>query len=188
MSKPPRYYDKPPSVGVIFGEPTMTPQNFAAEVDINNIVKRAISTQDYSVLQPVDRQHFFDTSDFTDYHSTLDTLNTVSEDFQGLPSAIRRRFNDDVSAYVSFMSNPENFKFGVVSPDSRVQRPEYLGGGTVTVNINPVVQNSSANDTSPQGNLAAYGVSGSYEHGFSHSFVEHSIVIGLLCVRADLTY
>ncbi|AST68716.1 phage capsid protein [Kosakonia cowanii] len=78
--------------------------------------------------------------------------------------------------------------FGVISPDSRVQRPEYLGGGTLDININPVLQTSSTDSTSPQGNLAAFGVSGGYKHGFSHSFVEHCIVIGLVCVRADLTY
>lgn len=78
--------------------------------------------------------------------------------------------------------------FGVISPDSRVQRPEYLGGGTMDINITPVLQTSSTNDISPQGNLAAFGVSGAYKHGFSHSFVEHCFVIGLVCVRADLTY
>ncbi|EAC0909952.1 phage capsid protein [Salmonella enterica] len=78
--------------------------------------------------------------------------------------------------------------FGVISPDSRVQRPEYLGGGTMDININPVMQTSSTDNKSPQGNLAAFGVSGAYKHGFSHSFVEHCFVIGLVCVRADLTY
>ncbi len=78
--------------------------------------------------------------------------------------------------------------FGVISPDSRVQRPEYLGGGTMDININPVMQTSSTDSKSPQGNLAAFGVSGAYKHGFSHSFVEHCFVIGLVCVRADLTY
>ena len=85
--------------------------------------------------------------------------------------------------------------FGVVSPDARLQRPEFLGGGSVPVTINPVVQNSgTANDPStgysgtPQGNLAAYGVVASNNMGFSKSFVEHSIVIGLMMVRADLSY
>lgn len=78
--------------------------------------------------------------------------------------------------------------FGVISPDSRVQRPEYLGGGSMDINVNPVMQTSSTDSTSPQGNLAAYAVSGAYKHGFSHSFVEHCTIIGLVCVRADLTY
>lgn len=78
--------------------------------------------------------------------------------------------------------------FGVVSPDSRLQRPEYLGGSSKMMNINPVAQTSSTGDVTPQGNLAAYGVSASKYHAFTKSFVEHGYVIGLLEVRADLTY
>lgn len=78
--------------------------------------------------------------------------------------------------------------FGVVSPDSRLQRPEYLGGSSRMININPVAQTSSTGDVTPQGNLAAYGVSASKYHAFTKSFVEHGYIIGLLEVRADLTY
>lgn len=78
--------------------------------------------------------------------------------------------------------------FGVVSPDSRLQRPEYLGGSSKMININPVAQTSSTGDVTPQGNLAAYGVSASKYHAFTKSFVEHGYIIGLLEVRADLTY
>nr|DAI42186.1 MAG TPA: major capsid protein [Microviridae sp.] len=78
--------------------------------------------------------------------------------------------------------------FGVVSPDARLQRPEYLGGSSTRININPVQQTSGTTDTSPQGNLAAFGVAGDVFHGFSKSFVEHGIIIGLVNVRADLTY
>lgn len=78
--------------------------------------------------------------------------------------------------------------FGVVSPDSRLQRPEYLGGYSKRININPIAQTSSTNETTPQGNLAAYGVTASRFHGFSKSFVEHGYIIGMCEVRADLTY
>lgn len=78
--------------------------------------------------------------------------------------------------------------FGVVSPDSRLQRPEYLGGSSKMMNVNPVAQTSSTGDVTPQGNLAAYGVSASKYHAFTKSFVEHGYIIGLLEVRADLTY
>nr|WNN13251.1 MAG: major capsid protein [Microviridae sp.] len=78
--------------------------------------------------------------------------------------------------------------FGVVSPDGRLQRPEYLGGSSTRININPVQQTSSSDDTTPQGNLAAFGVAGDVFHGFSKSFVEHGYIIGLVNVRADLTY
>lgn len=78
--------------------------------------------------------------------------------------------------------------FGVVSPDARLQRPEYLGGRSTRVNINPVVQNSSTNDTSPQGNLAAFGVVGSETDVINRSFTEHGYIIGMVMLRADLTY
>lgn len=78
--------------------------------------------------------------------------------------------------------------FGVISPDARLQRPEYLGGSSARISINPVQQTSATNDTTPQGNLAAYGVVSDSFHGFSKSFVEHGYVFGFVNVRADLTY
>lgn len=78
--------------------------------------------------------------------------------------------------------------FGVISPDARLQRPEYLGGSSARISINPVQQTSATNETTPQGNLAAYGVCSDSFHGFSKSFVEHGYVFGFVNVRADLTY
>lgn len=76
--------------------------------------------------------------------------------------------------------------FGVSSPDARLQRPEYLGGGSSRIIINPVPQTSETN-TSPQGNIAAFGTS-SGRAGFSKSFTEHGVLLGLVSVRADLNY
>ncbi len=78
--------------------------------------------------------------------------------------------------------------FGVTSPDFRLQRPEYLGGGSTRININPVQQTSSTDGTSPQGNLAGYGTAQASQHSFNKSFVEHGVIIGLVNVRGDLTY
>lgn len=78
--------------------------------------------------------------------------------------------------------------FGVVSPDARLQRPEFLGSFTKMVNVNPIAQTSATDNTSPQGNLSAYGVTAAKFHGFTKSFVEHGYVIGFVCARADLTY
>lgn len=78
--------------------------------------------------------------------------------------------------------------FGVISPDARLQRPEYLGGSSARISINPVQQTSATNETTPQGNLAAFGVVSDSFHGFSKSFVEHGYVFGFVNVRADLTY
>ena len=80
--------------------------------------------------------------------------------------------------------------FGVISPDGRLQRPEYLGGGQSTVNLHAVAQTSNVNaQPTPQGNLAAFGTSTlSGGHGFTKSFTEHCVIIGLVSVRADLNY
>jgi len=78
--------------------------------------------------------------------------------------------------------------FNVHSPDARLQRPEFLGGGTSRINVNPIAQTSSTDATSPQGNLAAMGTGVINGHGFTKSFTEHTILIGLASVRADLTY
>lgn len=78
--------------------------------------------------------------------------------------------------------------FGVISPDARLQRPEFLGSFTKMVNVNPIAQTSATDDTSPQGNLSAYGVTAAKFHGFTKSFVEHGYIFGFVCARADLTY
>lgn len=78
--------------------------------------------------------------------------------------------------------------FGVVSPDARLQRPEFLGSFTKMVNVNPIAQTSATDTTSPQGNLSAYGVTAAKFHGFTKSFVEHGYIFGFVCARADLTY
>ncbi len=78
--------------------------------------------------------------------------------------------------------------FGVTSPDARLQRPEFLGGGSSPVNISAVEQTSETTVNSPQGNLSAYGTASLVNHGFTKSFTEHCVLIGLINVRADLTY
>lgn len=78
--------------------------------------------------------------------------------------------------------------FGVKSPDARLQRPEYLGGSSVRININPVAQTDATSSVSPQGNLAGFGLASDNRGGFTKSFVEHCVILGLVNVRADLTY
>ena len=88
------------------------------------------------------------------------------------------------SRYIEVIKN----HFNVTSPDARLQRPEYLGGGRSPVNISPVAQTSSTDATTPQGNLSAIGTTVLSGHSFTKSFTEHTIVIGMVSVRTDLTY
>ena len=78
--------------------------------------------------------------------------------------------------------------FGVTSPDARQQRPEYLGGYHMPININQVIQQSATDTTSPQGNTAAYSVSTMSRNLVTKSFTEHGFIMGLTVVRQDHTY
>ncbi len=86
---------------------------------------------------------------------------------------------------------PEILKshFGVSDPQMLVlQRPEFLGGGSTQVNIHAVEQTTETDSSTPQGNLAAVGTASFSGHGFTKSFTEHCILIGIINIRADLTY
>lgn len=78
-------------------------------------------------------------------------------------------------------------RFGVVSPDFRLQRSEYLGGQTMDVNVSPIAQTSSTDAETPQGNLSGFAVARG-KAGINHSFVEHGQLLGLVSFRADTTY
>lgn len=77
--------------------------------------------------------------------------------------------------------------FGVRSDDARLQRPEYLGGGSGRISINPIASTATVPTEAPQGNLAGVGT-GVIKANFNKSFTEHGLIIGLASVRADLTY
>lgn len=80
--------------------------------------------------------------------------------------------------------------FNVDSPDARLQRPEYLGGGTSDINITPIAQTSESNSTSGNdlGQLGAIGTFSINENGFVKTFTEHEYILGIVSIRADLTY
>lgn len=79
--------------------------------------------------------------------------------------------------------------FGVTSPDARMQRPEYLGGKRIPITVNEVIQTSSTTEVSQQGNVAGYSLTNDKSEAvFVKSFTEHTLVIGLACVRYDHTY
>lgn len=81
--------------------------------------------------------------------------------------------------------------WGVTSPDARLQRPEYLGGSSTLVNINPIAQTGPTGTTgasTPLGNLAAMGTALKQSDGFNQAFTEHGHIIGIANVRADLSY
>lgn len=78
--------------------------------------------------------------------------------------------------------------FGVTSPDARLQRPEYLGGNRVPINVSQIVQQSETTESSPQGTPVGLSLTSDTNNDFTKSFVEHGYVIGVMCVRYDHTY
>lgn len=111
------------------------------------------------------------------------TINSLRQAFQ-----IQKLYERDARGGTRYTEIVRSH-FNVVSPDARLQRPEYLGGGQSFVQLSQVPQNSaSVAGQTPQGNLAAYGTANISGHGFSKSFTEHGVVIGLISARADLTY
>lgn len=117
-------------------------------------------------------------------NATAATINSLRQAFQ-----IQKVFERDARGGTRYTELIKSH-FGVTSPDARLQRPEYLGGGSSAITITPVPQYSPTGTyaETPQGNLAAYGTGGFNGHGFSSSFTEHCLIIGLMSVRADLTY
>lgn len=114
--------------------------------------------------------------------ATAATINSLRQAFQ-----IQKLYERDARGGTRY-TEILRAHFGVVSPDARLQRPEYLGGTSGRININPVAQTSASDATTPQGNLAAFGVYADSKHAFTKSFVEHCVILGLVNVRADLTY
>jgi hypothetical protein len=116
-------------------------------------------------------------------NATASTINDLREAFQ-----TQKLLERDARAGTRYSEVIKNH-FGVDFYDVSY-RPEYLGGGTTRINISPIAQTAGTTDASAVGvgDLAAMGTAAASGHGFSKSFVEHGIVMGIVSVRADLTY
>lgn len=119
--------------------------------------------------------------------ATAATINSLRQ-----ASAVQQIYETDARGGTRYIELIKAH-FGVTSPDARLQRPEYLGGGSSRVNINPIAQTtptfagSTPQEETPQGNLAGYGMV-TAQGTVVKSFVEHGILLGLCSVRADLNY
>jgi len=117
--------------------------------------------------------------------ATAATINQLRQSFQ-----IQKLLERDARGGTRYTEIIRSH-FGVISPDARLQRPEYLGGGSTPININPIAQTSASAATgtnTPLGTLGSMGTALAHNHGFTQSFVEHGVIIGLVSIRADLTY
>ena len=151
------------SVGIQSGHMNIINPNGGATTDIG------MKLDDFGLYANLDESDIF-------------TINSLRTAFQ------MQKFYERLARGGSRYTEVLRSFFGVVSPDARLQRPEFLGSFTKMVNVNPIAQTSATDDTSPQGNLSAYGVTAAKFHGFTKSFVEHGYIFGFVCARADLTY
>ena len=118
----------------------------------------------------------------------LGALNSVTINQLRLAFQIQKLYEKDARGGTRYTEILKTH-FGVTSPDSRLQRPEYLGGNRVPININQVVQNSATVEgETPLGNVAGYSVTSDTHSDFRQSFTEHGFVIGVMVARYDHTY
>lgn len=110
------------------------------------------------------------------------TINQLRQAFQ-----IQRYYERLARGGSRYIEMIKSF-FNVTSPDARLQRPEYLGGNRIPININQVIQQSQSSDNSPLGNTAAMSLTTDSYSDFTHSFTEHGTIIGLMVARYDHTY
>lgn len=114
--------------------------------------------------------------------ATAATINELRQAF-----AVQRLYEVDARGGTRY-TEILRAHFGVVSPDSRLQRPEYLGGKRTPINISQVIQQSATDPTSPQGTTAAYSLTIDTHEDFTQSFTEHGILLGLAVIRTEHTY
>ena len=116
-------------------------------------------------------------------NGTATTINHLRMAFQ-----IQKLYERDARGGTRYIEGIKSH-FGVTSPDARMQRPEYLGGNRVPINVNQVIQTSnSSSGNTPQGNVAGYSLSNDTNNDFFRSFTEHGFIIGLMVARYDHTY
>jgi len=136
----------------------------------------------YAVEKSTEGNYPFIRADLS--QATAGTINSLRQSFQ-----IQKLLERDARGGTRYTEMLKSH-FGVTSPDASLQRPEFLGGSSTQVNITPVPQTSPTGTyaTTPQGNLASFGTVTLSNDGFTKSFTEHTLIFGMVMVRADLTY
>lgn len=119
---------------------------------------------------------------YNDGSASVATINQLRQAFQ-----IQRYYERLARGGSRYIEMIKSF-FNVTSPDARLQRPEYLGGNRIPININQVIQQSATDASSPLGNTAAMSLTTDSHSDFTHSFTEHGTILGLMVARYDHTY
>ena len=147
-----------------------------------NTFANAKNYSDNSIWKSIIPANLFAVSDGS---ASAATINQLRMAFQ-----IQKLYERDArggSRYIEVLKS----HFGVTSPDSRLQRPEYLGGNRIPITINQIIQQSDAGagtDPTPLGSVAGMSLTTDRHSDFTHSFTEHGFILGLCVARYDHTY
>lgn len=101
--------------------------------------------------------------------------------------SIQRLFEQDARTGTRYTEILQGH-FGVFSSDARLQRPEYLGGKRIPINMMDIPQTSATTEVSPQGNNAGMSKTIDNHDCFTKSFEEHGILMGLAVIRTEHSY
>jgi hypothetical protein len=164
--------------------------NSGVLADFSSAYNTNVGTAGYSGTNPLSKTIGVVTTGVSGLYADLSTataatINQLRQSFQ-----IQKLLERDARGGTRY-TELLRAHFGVTPQDYRLQRPEYIGGGSTYVNINPIAQTSATSVTgsaTPQGNLAAMGTALAQGHGFTYAAQEHGYIIGMCSVRADLTY
>lgn len=122
-------------------------------------------------------------------HAALGSLSGIVANISDLRYAFQmQKFLEADNRYGTRYTETIRGHFGVTAPDASIQRPEFLGGKRIRINMNQVLQTSSTDSTSPQGNTAAYSATLDVFNSFTKSFSEWGLIMGIACIRAEHTY
>ena len=141
---------------------------------------KEMGTPGTDVISNMQNTHVVDLSS-----ATAATINSLRMAFQ-----LQKMYEKDARGGTRY-TEMIKAHFNVTSPDARLQRPEYLGGGSIPISTQPVPQTGGTADSiiaTPQGNLAGFTTASGSGIGFNRSFTEHMVIIGLASVTCDLTY
>jgi hypothetical protein len=114
--------------------------------------------------------------------ATAATINSLRQSFQ-----IQKVLERDARGGTRYIEMIRSH-FGVISPDARLQRPEFLGSASFPISMHPVPQTAPTSGSNAQGSLAAFATGVSTKGGFTKSFVEHGYILGVMAARGDITY
>lgn len=145
------------------------------------IIDAGLTKQNFGIQEDVNNPGF--PGVFADLaQATAATVNELRTAFQ-----VQRMLERDMRSGTRYIEVIRSH-FGVVSPDARHQRSEYLGGGSTPIGVTVIPQTSETSAGTPQGHITGYATGAGGGHNFTASFTEHCTIIGLVSIRADLNY